>query len=73
MIYEVRATMFFDELDEADGFFHDCEVALPKSVVVNPGQENQECSYADFIQCRHDAHPAEPCTLNQHIDNCPVP
>ena len=71
MIYEVRAIMFFDEQDQARDFFHDCEIALEKAVVVNPGQPNQQCSEADFIECRHDDHPPEPCTLNQHIDNCP--
>jgi len=73
MFYEVRATMFFTDQDEAVDFFHDCEVALPKTSVINPAQENQECSRADLILCRHDDHPPEACTLNQHIDNCPVP
>jgi len=72
MIYEVRATMFFDIENEADDFFHDCEVALPKATVVNPDQPNQECSRADLIKCHHDDHPPEPCTLNTHIDNCPI-
>lgn len=72
MIYEVRATMFFNQEDEADDFFHDCEVALPKATVVNPGQPSQECSTADLIKCRHDDHPPEPCTLNTHVDNCPL-
>ena len=72
MIYEVRATMFFDQEDEAIDLFHDCEMALPKAIVINPGQFNQECSVADFILCNHDLHPPEPCTLSQHIDNCPL-
>lgn len=72
MIYEVRAIMFFATEDEADDFFHDCEVALPKATVVNPGQPNQQCSESDLIKCQHDDHPSEPCTLNSHIDNCPV-
>ena len=71
MIYEVRATMFFDQEDEALDFFHDCEVALPKSTVVNPGQPNQECSQANLIECHHDNRPPESCDLNEHIDNCP--
>ncbi len=72
MIYEVRATMFFDQENEADDFFHDCQVALPKATVVNPGQENQQCSETDLIKCQHDAHPPKSCTLNTHIDNCPL-
>ena len=72
MIYEIRAIMFFDTLDEAMDFFTDCEMALPKATVVNPCAENQECSFADAILCHHDNHPPEECTLNQHIDNCPI-
>lgn len=73
MIYEVRATMFFNEEDEANDFMHDCFSALPKAIVVKPGETDQQCSEADFIECRHDTNPNEPCTLVQHIDNCPVP
>lgn len=72
MIYEVRARMFFDKEDEAIDFYHDCELALPKATVVNPCQDNQECSGADLIRCRHDQHPNEPCDLNWRMTNCPV-
>jgi len=71
MIIQVTATMFFDQEDEARDFFHDCLTALPKATVINPGQPDQQCSYADFIGCRHDEHPHEPCTLATHVDNCP--
>lgn len=70
MIYEVRATMFFDEEDEARDFFHDCEIALEKAIVVNPDTPNQQCSTADLILCRHDEHPTQPCTEDIHVDNC---
>lgn len=72
MIYEVRASFFFDVEDEAKDFFHDCEQTLPKATVINPGQPNQECSVADLILCHHDDHPPEACSLNEHIDNCPL-
>lgn len=71
MIYQVIAVFFFSDPDEAADFFHDCETALPKSIVVNPGQPDQQCSTADLIHCRHDQQPIEPCSLEQHIDNCP--
>lgn len=71
MIYEVTARFYFDEEDEAVDFFHDCELTLPKATIINPGQENEQPSYADLIICRHDTHPPEPCDLNQHIDNSP--
>lgn len=71
MIYQVTARMFFDSEDETKDFFHDCEIALSKAIVVNPGMPDQECSEAEYIQCHHDNHPPEPCNLNQHIDNCP--
>ena len=71
MIYEVRATMFFDKVDEATDFLHDCEVALPKATVVNPGQDNQECSVVDYMKCHHNEQPPEPCELITHEDNCP--
>ncbi len=70
MIYEVRADLFFEKEDEAVDFAHDCEVALAKAVVVNPGQENQQCSGYDYLECRHDQHPLEPCSIITHEDNC---
>lgn len=72
MIYEVRATMFFTERDEAVDFIHDCSIALTKAVVVNPCLDNQQCSQVDGIFCHHDNHPPEACTLDYHEDNCPV-
>lgn len=73
MIYEVRATMYFTDLEDADDFFDNCQDALEKATVVNPGQPNQECSQADLILCHHDDHPPESCHLGEHHDNCPPP
>lgn len=73
MIYQVTAVMLFTRHDEAVDFFHDCELALPKATVIHPGEANQECSYSNFIHCRHDQVPGGSCDLAQHIDNCPVP
>ena len=72
MFYQVTATFFFDESDEANDFYHDCAVALPKATVVNPGQPNQECSRVVMLECRHDEHPVQPCEHLQEADNCPL-
>lgn len=71
MFYEVRADIFFTEEDEAVDFFHDCQLALPKGTVVNPGQENQQCSAIDYLKCHHDDNPNTPCELIDHEDDCP--
>lgn len=71
MIYEVRAILFFAEPDEARDFLHDCENALPKAIVIKPGQPDQQCSFADLIACNHDDTPPRPCVLIEHRDNCP--
>lgn len=73
MIYQVTATMYFDVENEATDFFHDCHIALPKAIVVKPGQPDQQCSVADLLECRHDHTPPDPCSLISHIDNCPLP
>lgn len=71
MIYQVTATMFFKDRDEASDFFHDCEVALPKATVVKLGQTDQECSRAVWDECHHDEQPPLPCEVILEIDNCP--
>lgn len=61
MFYQVKANLFFTESDEANDFFHDCQVALPKCSVVNPGDPNQEPSKIELILCHHDDNPNIPC------------
>lgn len=73
MFYEVRANLYFSSQDEADDFYHDCEVALPKATVVNPGTPEQECSTIELLFCRHDEHPLLPCSVLEKADDCPVP
>jgi len=72
MIYEVTATLFFNTEDEAKDFYHDCEIALAKAIVVKPDQPDQQCSVIERIGCRHDLSPPEPCVLTEHEDNCPL-
>jgi len=76
MIYEVRATLFFEEADEADDFFHDCQTALPKSIVVHPCEANMEFGTIDKLECHHEEDPNAPCHVIEHDDNepvCPLP
>lgn len=63
MFYRVRADLAFTEKDEANDFAHDCQVALPKANIINPGQENEERGYIMVEKCYHDEDPAKPCDL----------
>lgn len=72
MFYQVRANLFFHEEDEAIDFYHDCQIALPKASVINPGTPEQECSVIDFIKCYHDEQPHGSCDAISHEDNCPL-
>lgn len=65
MLYQVRANLFFFSSDEATDFYHDCEVALPKSTVVNPDQDNIEISRIELIQNNHDENPNQECAILQ--------
>lgn len=67
MIYQVRANLFFDERDEAVDFYHDCEVAFPKGITVNPDGVNAEYSIVELIENHHDENPNEPCTVEAVI------
>lgn len=73
MIYQVRATLFFDDADEAGDFYHDCENALPKATVVNPLTQNQECSCIELLKNHHDENPPSPCRTIEFDHNCPSP
>ncbi len=69
MIYQVRANIFFDEVDEARDFYHDCEVALHKGITVNPDAVNAQKSIAELLLCGHDTDPAEPCDIVTAIES----
>lgn len=68
MKYQVTAHLFFDKQDEAQDFFHDCEVAFPKSVIINPGKVNEERGAVTYCETRHDELNGKPCVL---IDSLP--
>ncbi len=72
MFYQIRASLFFDTVDEAVDFYHDCELALPRATVINPCTPEQQVSKIETIHCSHDVFPHSPCTLLAREDNTPV-
>ena len=74
MIYQVRANIFFDVEDEAIDFYHDCEVAFPKGISVNPDTEASEFSIIELIRNHHDENPNAPCSIiARHTSQPPPP
>lgn len=71
MIWEVRARLFFDEHDEALDFYHDCQIAHEKAVIVNPDTENAEFATIELIENHHDEDPNAPCGLLFSTTNKP--
>lgn len=67
MIYQVQAQFFFALEDEANDFFHDCQVAIAKAITINPGQPNEQRSTASNQLCFHDLTPPGPCTIVEEI------
>jgi len=63
MIYEVRATIFFTKLEQAENLIRLCTSAMIDAVVVKPDQPDQEGSTLEVIKCYHDETPTKPCTL----------
>ncbi len=61
MIYQVRANLYFTDHDEAVDFYHDCQVAYPKSIICNPDTEAAEYSIIELIQNHHDESPNAEC------------
>lgn len=61
MFYRVTADLAFTDHDEATDFYHDCQLALPKASVINPGQDNEERGSILLQVCYHDEHPTKPC------------
>jgi len=63
MFYRVRVNLPFTIEDEANDFYHDCDLALPKSAIINPGQPNEERGYIILEECHHDETPSLPCLI----------
>ena len=72
MFYRVSADLLFVNEDEARDFYHDCENACPKSIIINPGQPNEEQGTITLQQCFHDQNPATPCNI-LIANTCPPP
>jgi len=73
MIYQIRANLYFEELDEAADFFHDCEVAMDKAIVVNPGAIEEEPCEIESIENHHDESPNAPCSRLAFATNRTLP
>lgn len=72
MIYQLKATLFFTDLDPISDIHDKILDHFPDALVINPGQDAQECSVLDIIECHHDEHPPLPCGELYHKDNCPL-
>jgi len=72
MFYRVRADFPFTDEDEANDFFHDCEVAFPKASVINPGQVNEEIPHCHLEKCFHDYATSGPCFVMKQLPS-PLP
>lgn len=70
MFYVVDAHMIFDEEDEANDYFHDCEMACSKTAVINPGLPNEERSHVMLHHCDHDQGEVHSCIPAKEI-TCP--
>jgi len=73
MFYRVTADLLFTDEDEARDFFHDCQMACPKSMVVHPGEENEERGHCMLVACRHNETPYAPCSVLDEIWCPPKP
>lgn len=71
MFYQVRANLYFTIEDEARDFYHDCELALGKTGVINPDGLNIEYSVIELIENNHDHDPNQPCELIESAVNEP--
>lgn len=72
MFYRVTADLAFTEADEANDFYHDCQLALGKSQTINPGQKNQEKGAILLHQCFHDQDPLAAC-ITLESEETPAP
>jgi len=71
MFKQVRANLYFTTEDEGRDFYHDCQLALAKSSVINPGQPDEEFSHIQLLTNNHDQDPNQFCDLEASADNKP--
>lgn len=69
MIYQVIASILFDDQDQALDFYHDCGLALAKGTTINTNQPNPEFSHIDLAISNHEQDPNQESTILHHDDN----
>lgn len=69
MIYQLRVNIYVKDLSELDDVIDKLEDLSEKAQVVNPGQENEECSVFEVIKNHHDENPNGACEIISHWDN----
>jgi len=72
MFYRVTADLIFSVEDEATDFYHDCQLACPKSIAINEGQNNEERGHILYQRCFHNEVPSQPCEVIEE-QWCPPP
>ena len=68
MFYQVNATLYFTEEDEATDFFHDCQLAILKSSIINLDLDNEERGIIQLLENNHDANPLQVCFLIEEVE-----
>lgn len=63
MFYVVKAIYTFTNQDEAKDFFHDCQVALPKTTPIPSVEPYTDPCPLTYHACFHDEDPLQPCVL----------
>lgn len=71
MFYELNIRVYFDDQDPLQDLMEHLDRAKPQMKVINPGQDNQECSTIDTFISNHELDPHEPSYQLTHWDNCP--
>lgn len=70
MIYEVRATVFFEKMSDAEDLVKHIASKMDDAVVVHPDEPNQQGCSVELIKCYHDETPTRPCVACGEI-KCP--
>lgn len=71
MIYQVRASIFFKEMADAEDLVSKCSLAMVDAVVLHPDETNQQGCSVELIKCYHDETPTKPC-VTCGIISCPA-
>ena len=70
MIYEVRCSIFFEHMIDAEDLVSHIASKMVDAVVVHPDEPNQQGCLVELIKCYHDQTPTEPCVSCGSI-HCP--